>query len=111
MRYLTIIAMSLFLFGSAFAMDEGSMEHEAIVGWAFADWDTNDDDRVGSEEFSTAFEEDDLFEHWDDNGDGSLQGGEFSQGLFALWDDDADGYLAADEIEAKGFWDWSRHSE
>lgn len=109
----------------ALALSAPVLAQDAAQGDAMPRYDTDQDERVSTDEFRTQWDAGGGFEGWDADESGALsreeagdmadRGGfdewdadtddqisedEFSQGVFAQYDEDGDGYLDADELSA-----------
>ena len=59
---------------------------------------TDDDDRVGEDEFGRFIDGSRLYDRWDRDGDGFVSADELGESLFAIRDDNEDGRLQPAEF-------------
>lgn len=63
----------------------------------YAEWDRDNDEQLGVEEFRSWWTEEDRFAGWDTDGDGEVSPDELSRRLFANWDQSDDDVIS--EVE------------
>ena len=65
----------------------------------FLGWDTNRDGEINEAEYESGFEDDEIFEKWDANGDGFIDGDEFGNRLYDISDMNSDDRLTVSEFD------------
>ncbi len=60
-------------------------------------WDSNGDDQIDQDEFSTGLQKQGAFARWDVNTDNNLSQEEFERGMFKDYDVNSDGAILHDE--------------
>lgn len=68
--------------------------------------DDNGDGKVGASEFKEYFAQTDVFENWDDDGNGMLSDYELGLGLYNYYKHNNPNFDAADDPGESGFWDF-----
>lgn len=77
--------------------------NDAEWGADWDEWDANDDDQIGENEWNDGFGDTGVFNTWDSDSDGMLSDDEYMNGTFDYYDQDDNGYL--DESEYGSYWE------
>ena len=95
---------------------DGFLDDEEYSAWntawggeyeeEFGTWDADGDNMLGENEFFEGTNETNLYEGWDEDGDGAYNEEEVGNGLFTTWDADEDGYLSDEEYNEIGYNFW-----
>lgn len=114
----TIMFMSASVFAQANEQTGGEKDPSG-----YGAWDSNTDNQIDENEFSSLFGDKDYYSQWDSNQDNMLNENEWQLGLsdtypdndyegnFRDWDSNSDGYLDSDEYSTGtfGMWDENRN--
>lgn len=90
------------------ALNEDEFGGAVTQGDGWMDWDSDANTTLNQDEFNTAFSdrtwyEQNMFDEWDEDGDGEITRDEWESGLFSALDENNDGRIQEEEFDPNLF--------